>query len=55
MVSPYLSGVGRLVIKDCIMFGAALATMADSARAYLALSAEAEVPKDADSANRTIV
>lgn len=33
---PYLSGAGRLVIKDSIMMGAALVTMADSARAYLA-------------------
>lgn len=33
---PYLSGAGRLVIKDAIMMGAALVTMADSARAYLA-------------------
>jgi uncharacterized membrane protein YkgB len=33
---PYLSGAGRLVIKDAIMMGAALITMADSARAYLA-------------------
>jgi uncharacterized membrane protein YkgB len=32
---PYLSGAGRLVIKDAIMIGAALVTMADSARAYL--------------------
>jgi uncharacterized membrane protein YkgB len=32
---PYLSGAGRLVIKDAIMMGAALVTMADSARAYL--------------------
>ncbi len=32
---PYLSGRGRLVLKDAIMFGAALVTMADSARAYL--------------------
>jgi uncharacterized membrane protein YkgB len=32
---PYLSGRGRLVIKDAIMMGAALVTMADSARAYL--------------------
>ena len=29
------SGAGRLVIKDAIMMGAALVTMADSARAYL--------------------
>jgi reactive chlorine resistance protein C len=32
---PYLSGAGRLVIKDAIMLGAALVTMADSARLYL--------------------
>ena len=33
---PYLSGVGRLIIKDCIMLGAAVVTMADSAKSYLA-------------------
>lgn len=32
---PYLSGAGRLVIKDAIMMGAALVTMADSASVYL--------------------
>ncbi len=32
---PYLSGAGRLVIKDAIMMGAALVTLADSAKAYL--------------------
>jgi reactive chlorine resistance protein C len=32
---PYLSGAGRLVIKDAIMIGAALVTMADSSKAYL--------------------
>lgn len=32
---PYLSGRGRLVIKDAIMMGAALVTMADSAKAAL--------------------
>jgi uncharacterized membrane protein YkgB len=32
---PYLSGVGRLIIKDSIMFGAAFVTMADSATAYV--------------------
>lgn len=31
---PLLSGAGRLVIKDAIMIGAALVTMADSAKAY---------------------
>lgn len=29
---PYLSGRGRLVVKDAIMLGAALVTMADSAK-----------------------
>ncbi len=38
---PYLSGRGRLVIKDAIMMGAALVTMADSAKAYLRKSAAA--------------
>jgi reactive chlorine resistance protein C len=32
---PLLAGAGRLVIKDAIMMGAALVTMADSAKAYL--------------------
>lgn len=32
---PYLSGAGRLVLKDAIMMGAAVVTMADSAKAYL--------------------
>lgn len=32
---PYLSGPGRLVLKDAVMMGAALVTMADSAKAYL--------------------
>src|SRR3954471_16687823 len=32
---PLLSGAGRLVVKDIIMAGAALVTMADSAKAYL--------------------
>lgn len=32
---PYLSGRGRLVVKDAIMLGAALVTMADSAKAHL--------------------
>jgi uncharacterized membrane protein YkgB len=33
---PLLAAPGRLVLKDAIMMGAALVTMADSARAYLA-------------------
>lgn len=32
---PLLSGAGRLVVKDAIMMGGALVTMADSAKAYL--------------------
>lgn len=32
---PYLSGAGRLVVKDIIMLGAAVVTMADSAAAYV--------------------
>jgi uncharacterized membrane protein YkgB len=32
---PYLSGAGRLVVKDAIMMGAALVTMADSAKSAL--------------------
>jgi uncharacterized membrane protein YkgB len=33
---PDLSGAGRLIIKDAIMLGAAVVTLADSARAWLA-------------------
>ena len=33
---PYLSGTGRLIIKDAIMLGAAVVTLADSARAWMA-------------------
>lgn len=32
---PYLSGVGRLVVKDAIMLGAAVVTLADAAKASL--------------------
>lgn len=39
---PYLSGRGRLVVKDAIMMGAALVTMADSAKAYLRRTAESQ-------------
>jgi reactive chlorine resistance protein C len=38
---PLLSGAGRLVVKDAIMMGAALITMADSAKAYLRRKAAA--------------
>lgn len=33
---PYLSGAGRLIIKDAIMLGAAVVTLADSAKMWLA-------------------
>lgn len=39
---PFLSGAGRLVIKDVIMMGAAVVVMADSAKAYLRKSPSAE-------------
>jgi uncharacterized membrane protein YkgB len=32
---PYLSGVGRLIIKDATLLGAAVTTLADSAKAYV--------------------
>lgn len=32
---PYLSGAGRLIVKDCIMLGAAITTLADAAKTYL--------------------
>lgn len=32
---PFLSGAGRLVVKDAIMLGAAVVTLSDSAKAYL--------------------
>lgn len=41
---PYLSGRGRLVVKDAIMMGAALVTMADSAKCYLRKRASSERP-----------
>jgi uncharacterized membrane protein YkgB len=37
---PLLAGPGRLVLKDAIMMGAALVTMADSARVWLRRRAE---------------
>jgi uncharacterized membrane protein YkgB len=40
---PFLAGPGRLVVKDVIMMGAALVTMADSAKAYLASRTESQV------------
>lgn len=35
---PYLSGMGRLIVKDSIMLGAAVVTLADSARSALRYS-----------------
>jgi uncharacterized membrane protein YkgB len=45
---PLLSGAGRLVVKDAIMMGAALVTVADSAKAYLrrrGIAPQARVPE----------
>jgi uncharacterized membrane protein YkgB len=41
---PLLSGAGRLVVKDAIMMGAAVVTMADSAKAYLRKRASVREP-----------
>jgi len=41
---PYLSGSGRLVVKDVIMMGAALVCAADSAQRYLARPTAAQTP-----------
>jgi len=43
---PYLSGAGRLVVKDAIMMGAAVVTMADSAKKYLARRQAGWLPAD---------
>jgi uncharacterized membrane protein YkgB len=51
---PYLSGAGRLVIKDAIMMGAALVTMADSAQAYLRRQATSSIPAKAVSKQRRL-
>jgi uncharacterized membrane protein YkgB len=40
---PYLAGGGRLIIKDSIMLGAAVVTLADSAKAYLRRRAARQV------------
>jgi uncharacterized membrane protein YkgB len=41
---PYLSGAGRLVLKDAIMMGAALVTMSDSAKAHLRKQSASQHP-----------
>ncbi len=41
---PLLSGARRLVIKDAIMMGAAIVTMADSAKAALGHAGTAQSP-----------
>ncbi len=41
---PWLSGRGRLVVKDVIMLGGAIVTMADSARIWLERRAKASSP-----------
>jgi uncharacterized membrane protein YkgB len=32
---PFLSGIGRLIVKDCIMLGAAVVTLADASKKAL--------------------
>ena len=49
---PYLSGAGRLVVKDAIMMGAALVTMEDSAKAYLRKRAAPLTPPGAVTGDR---
>lgn len=51
---PFLSGRGRLVIKDAIMLGAALVTMADSAQAYLRRKGVARVEEKAPAEERVL-
>jgi uncharacterized membrane protein YkgB len=41
-VPKYLSETGRLVMKDCVMLGAAVLTMADVAKTYLTRRALSE-------------
>jgi uncharacterized membrane protein YkgB len=48
---PYLSGRGRLVVKDVIMLGAGLLTMADSARLALLQPRRRSAPARAGSAS----
>ena len=52
---PLLAAPGRLVIKDAIMMGAALVTMADSARAYLRKKAAAAAPRAAAASEPELV
>jgi uncharacterized membrane protein YkgB len=39
---PYLSGAGRLIVKDVIMLAAAVVTLADSAKAAVHRQSRAE-------------
>jgi uncharacterized membrane protein YkgB len=48
---PYLSGRGRLVVKDAIMLGAGVLVMADSAKAYLRKRREAQAESSIDEAS----
>jgi uncharacterized membrane protein YkgB len=52
---PLLAAPGRLVVKDAIMMGAALVTMADSARAYLRKKAAAAAPQAAAAPEEELV
>jgi uncharacterized membrane protein YkgB len=50
---PYLSGAGRLVIKDVAILAGGWLVMADSARAILARRSRASAPRDALARPRT--
>jgi uncharacterized membrane protein YkgB len=52
---PLLAAPGRLVIKDAIMMGAALVTMADSTRTFLRKHAAATAPAVAAAARPELV
>ena len=39
---PYLSGAGRLIVKDLIMLAAAVVTLADSAKTALSIRRQRE-------------
>lgn len=52
---PYLSGRGRLVLKDAIMLGASLVTMADSAQAYLRKKRPAQAERAVRNPSGTMV
>lgn len=51
---PYLSGRGRLVVKDAIMLGAGVLVMADSAKAYLRKRRGVRAETSVEEASKTL-